>query len=113
MDQKKKYITKTDLYVERLITELILMGKMYIRPVVSVQSPKETLESDFTRLTVPHVKVGLRFKFKWKQNIWYRGTVLCVDKKNKKNGWWNVRWDDGIKQRVLLSKTNISRWCLI
>jgi hypothetical protein len=108
MDQKKKYITKTDLYAERLITELILMGKMYIRPVASVQ-----LACRLTVQTVPHVKVGRRFKFKWKQNVWYTGTVMCVDKKNKKNGWWNVQWDDGIKQRVLLSKTNISRWCLI
>ena len=95
MDQKKKNITKIDLHADRLITELILMGKIHIRPVA------------------PHVKIGKRFKFKWKQDVWYSGTVLRVDKKNKKNGWWNVRWDDGIKQRVLLSNTNISRWYLI
>jgi hypothetical protein len=98
MDLKEQNITKTELHAERLITELILMGKIYTRPVA------------------PHVKVGRRFKFKWKQDVWYTGTVLRVDKKNKKNKkneWWNVRWDDGIKQRVLLSNTNISRWCLI
>jgi hypothetical protein len=94
MGIKKQNITKTELQVERLITELILMGKIHPRPVA------------------PHVKVGLRFKFKWKQNVWYSGTVLREDKKNK-NGWWNVRWDDGIKQRVLLSNTNISGWYLI
>jgi hypothetical protein len=94
MDQKKHNITKIELYVERLITELILMGKIYTRPVA------------------PHVKIRRRFKFKWKQDMWYAGTVIHEDKKNK-NGWWNVRWDDGIKQRVLLSNTNISRWYLI
>lgn len=95
MNKKKQNITKTELQAERLITELILMGKIYTRPVA------------------PHVKIGLRFKFKWKQDVWYSGTVLRVDKKNKKNEWWNVLWDDGIKQRVFLSNTNISGWCLI
>jgi hypothetical protein len=95
MDQKEQKITKTKLYVDRLITELILLGKIHTRPVA------------------PHVKVGQRFKFKWNQGVWYTGTVMYIDKKNKKNGWWNVRWDDGIKQRVLLSNTNINRWYLI
>jgi hypothetical protein len=60
MDKNKQNIAKSELHAERLITELILMGKIYTRPVA------------------PHVKIGLRFKFKWKQDVWYSGVLLVT-----------------------------------